>query len=59
MKSVIKSSKSIARAKINFLGEEEESFSSWTQYSYGTVREGAKLPAWGSSPVKVFLISSL
>lgn len=66
MKAVIKYSKNIARAKIHIVGEVEESFSPWTQYSYGTVREGVKLPAWlgdggirDSSPIKVFLISSL
>lgn len=66
MKAVMKYSKNTARAKMHFVGEVEESFSLWTQYSYGTVREGAKLPAWlgnggirGSSPIKAFLISSL
>lgn len=66
MKAGIKYSKNIARAKMHIVGEVEETFTPWTQYSYGTVREGAKLPAWlgdgairGSSPIKAILISSL
>lgn len=58
MKAVIKYSKNIARDKMHIIGQGKESSSSWTQYSYGTVREGAKLPALfgergtrGSSPV--------
>lgn len=45
MKAVIKYSKSIAGTKMPIIGDAEESSSSWTQYSRGTVREGAKLPA--------------
>lgn len=65
-KTVVKYSKNISRAKMHIVGEVEDSFSPWTQYSHGTVREGAKLPAWledgairGSCPIKVFLIFSL
>lgn len=46
MKAVLEYSKNIARAKMYIVGEVEESFSSWTQHSYGTGREGAELPAW-------------
>lgn len=46
MKAVLKYSKNMARAKMCIVGEVEESLSSWTQHSYGTGREGAKLPAW-------------
>lgn len=46
MKAIIKYSKNIAGVKMHIVGKVKESFSPWTQYSYGTVREGAKLPAW-------------